>query len=467
MKRLISSRGLKISHVIAYDLARLFIGPLFATPRGVDRIDLALARQIFEDPDSPNLGVLPTPFGVRAYPAELVQRLLRQLEILWSEEETLERDPALQKVLTDISSVDRLIVRPHIPSGMSLQRRLERIYEQLRAIKIWQGRPVRSAIPNGAIYINVGQLGLAIPPFHNWLNDRDDITCAMMLHDVIPLEYPHLVRDGVPHHHERMVRTVVRHADCLIYNTSYTRERVDLALHRLGSKGLPSLVRWLPLPKAFMDANGSLPELAHLNYFVVVSTIEPRKNHELLFRVWEKLTARMGEKAPHLIVVGAMGFQSEIMIGRLRDDPLLWSRLHFASGLSSPALAALLLGATAMLSPTFAEGFGMPVFEANALGIPTLASDIAAHREIGGDTVHLLAPDDEQAWLEAIIALPAAGLRKRPELSQDLSEAAYCDDLLAFVKQVAADKRRFLAANSVASFEDARHSPTSNSAPTA
>jgi glycosyltransferase involved in cell wall biosynthesis len=431
--------------VIAYDLTRLFIGPLFATPRGIDRVDLALARRVFADPASDNLGILPTPWGVRAYPAWLVCKLLHKLESLWAEGETVERDAALGDLLERLAAPERPDARPHVPPGMTLGRGIRRIVDLLGVTSIRLGRPARSGVPQGAIYINVGQLGLAVPFFHNWLEERRDITSAMMLHDVIPLEYPHLVREGAVRHHDRMVRTVASHADCLIFNTAHARERVNEALGQHGLAQLPSLVRWLPLPDAFGAVEQSLPQLAGLNYFVVVSTVEPRKNHELLFRVWHRLAARLGRDAPHLVVVGAMGYRSGEIVDRIGHDPLVWSRIHFVSGLSSPALAALVLGATGMLSPSFAEGFGMPVLEASALGVPTLASDIAAHREIGGPGTRLLAEDDEEAWLAAICSLPPAGLRVRPQLARGQGEAAYCADLLAFLEQAATEKAQAAA----------------------
>jgi len=58
--------------------------------------------------------------------------------------------------------------------------------------------------------------------------------------------------------------------------------------------------------------------------------------------------------------------------------------------------------ARALLSPSFIEGYGLPVVEALALGEPVIASDIASHREIGGDRVRLIDPLDGPAWKAAI-----------------------------------------------------------------
>ena len=258
-----------------------------------------------------------------------------------------------------------------------------------------------------------------------------------MLHDVIPLEYPHLVSSAAVAHHARMVRTVARHADCLIFNSKHAKERVDLALRSHGRMGVPNLVRWLPLPDASAKGEASIPELAEVDYFVVVSTIEPRKNHDLLVRVWRRLVSTRGLSAPHLIIIGSLGYKSEEICASYDREPLLKSRIHLISGLSSQGLAALVLGANGLLSPSFAEGFGLPVLEAKALGVPVLASDIAAHREIGGAHTELLPTDDEESWEIAILRLMESRFRTSPSITPDLIEDSYCADILRFLKRVA------------------------------
>ncbi|MFK5047932.1 hypothetical protein ACI4CD_29925, partial [Klebsiella pneumoniae] len=76
-------------------------------------------------------------------------------------------------------------------------------------------------------------------------------------------------------------------------------------------------VRGLPLPQAFAQQAIGVPELAQQRYFIVVSTIEPRKNHALLLRVWTRLIERMGVSAPHLVIVGSRGFDGERIMAPL------------------------------------------------------------------------------------------------------------------------------------------------------
>lgn len=430
---------------IAYDLVRLFLGPLFMTPRGIDRVDLALARHIFADRDTANIGVLPTFWGLRAYRAPQVRRLLAHVERIWAEHAERDEDPAqeaqIRGLLHAMAGHPIAAEAPKARRNLKLRHKVLRMITALGATGVPLGRPVRAEVPQGAVYLNVGQLGLAVPSFFRWLESRPDLTCAMMLHDVIPLEFPHLCRPGQFDHHTNMVRTAARHADCMIYTTTYARDTVNAALADHIPARLPCLVRGLPLPQAFAQQAIGVPELARQRYFIVVSTIEPRKNHALLLRVWTRLIERMGVSAPHLVIVGSRGFDGERIMAPLVHRPILRSHVHEVVGLSSPALAALTLNAAAMLSPTLVEGFGMPVMEANAMGVPTIASDIPAHREIANATTTLLSGDDEDAWFRAILQTPTAPLRQRPVIDPAMTETAYCRDLLAWVREIAAARQ--------------------------
>ena len=424
--------------VIAYDVMRLFIGPAFLTPRGIDRVDLALARHIFSDESSRNVGVLPTPAGTYGFSAAQVRKLLVYIQELWAEDAGATGDLQLQWLLDKIACPQD--DAPLVPPACSLlfRDKVWRMLRMLHATGLFPRRFAGRMVPADAVYLNIGQLGLAIPSFFNWLAKRPDITRAMMVHDAIPIDFPHLVGDKAPKHHKQMIRTAAEHADCMIFNSTYTRERVSAVMQGLGRACPPALVRSLPLPAAFIDVETGVAELSGTRYFLAVSTIEPRKNYALLLRVWQHFVATMGAAAPHLVIVGSPGNDAESILAPLESDSTLASRVHHVVGLSSPALASLLLGAAGMLCPSLAEGFGLSLLEASAMGVPAIATDIPAHREVATATTVLLPADDEEGWARAIAATPDVAMRRRPQIPFAMTEAAYCADIVDFVSGIRA-----------------------------
>ncbi|MDO7843692.1 glycosyltransferase family 4 protein [Sphingomonas immobilis] len=435
-------RGSATAHrIIAYDVMRLFIGPSFLTPRGIDRVDLALARHIFGDESSRNIGILPTPAGVYAFSSIQVRRLLAHLQELWAEDGDAASDPQLQSLLDKIARRPEAAKPGPSVSSLAFRDKVRRMLHMLRATGLFPGRFAGRMVPPNSVYLNVGQLGLAMPSFFNWLVRRPDITRAMMLHDAIPIDYPHLVGEKAPMHHRQMIRTAAEHADCLIFNSAYTRDSVTAVMRGIGRTCPPALVRSLPLPAAFVDVETCVAELCGTRYFLAVSTIEPRKNFALLLCVWQRFVATLGSAAPHLVIVGSPGKDADTILAPLRSSPGLASFVHHVVGLSSPALASLSLGAAGMLCPSFAEGFGLPLLEASAMDVPVIATDIPAHREVATPATILLPPDDVEAWARAIAATPDVVAPRRPHILSAMTEAAYCADIIDFVSGIEAGQR--------------------------
>jgi glycosyltransferase involved in cell wall biosynthesis len=156
----------------------------------------------------------------------------------------------------------------------------------------------------------------------------------------------------------------------------------------------------------------------------VCGTIEPRKNHLLILQVWRQLVLKHGSSAPKLVIIGNRGWKYGLVADLLENSPLLSQHVIEVSGLTTPALKSLFDGARALLMPSFAEGYGLPVREALMAGLCVIAADIPAFRGIKDPRLSLLSPLNGDAWLSMIEALiasppPTAGSFQAPSLDWD------------------------------------------------
>jgi glycosyltransferase involved in cell wall biosynthesis len=138
--------------------------------------------------------------------------------------------------------------------------------------------------------------------------------------------------------------------------------------------------------------------------FVVIGTIEGRKNHLLLLQLWTRLVATFGANAPRLLIIGQRGWECEQAVDLLERCEALRDAVVEVGRCSDAELHAFLRGARALLFPTLVEGYGLPLVEALSAGTPVIASDIAVFHEIGQEVPDFIDPLDGPAWLRAIIA---------------------------------------------------------------
>ena len=236
-----------------------------------------------------------------------------------------------------------------------------------------------------------------------------------LIHDLIPIEFPEYALPGQDDKHRRRIETAAALADAVIVNSTVTRDAFAPYLARAG-RAPPVLVAPfgvdLPATRRPSTIAGAKPP-----YFVCVGTIEARKNHLLLLNLWRQLAAELGDAAPRLVLIGQRGWETENAIDMLERCPALRGLVFERSNVPDAEAARLVKGAQALLLPSFAEGFGFPLIEALALGVPVLCSNLAALRENGGDVPEYLDPLDGLGWRGAVIDYaPPASLRRAAQL---------------------------------------------------
>lgn len=225
---------------------------------------------------------------------------------------------------------------------------------------------------------------------------------VFMVHDLIPITHAEYCRPGVDDAHRRRIHTAIRHAGGLIANSQFTCDALAEEAKRIGLPLPPVVVAHLAPGIATQESSG-LPPL-DAPYFVMLGTIEPRKNHWFMLHVWRRIVEHMGESAPKLVIIGRRGWECENVVDMLERCTPLRGTIIEESDCSDDRLSAWLQHARAMLFPSFVEGYGMPLVEALMLRVPVLASNLPVFHEIASDIPDYLDPLDGPAWIARIQA---------------------------------------------------------------
>lgn len=366
--------------MIALDLSRLLSRAGSATPSGIDRVELAYARHLSADAGPYCFAMRNAVDRIGLLPKTASREFVTALGALW-------RDGGTGAESRRVAALSRRLRLAALTGGPALRAALQKHNRR-------------------AVYLVVSHQNLDRPRLIARLKTATEARFVCLIHDLIPLDFPHLTRPGQTARHQKRVATVASFADAAIVNSAATGEALR---ERLGTDKFPIVVA----PLGVDPPNIASPQSEAAPYFVCVGTIEARKNHALLLDVWQRLAAEHGDRAPRLLLIGQRGFGSERIVGRL--TALRGLVIEYAD-LSDRATATLLRGARALLLPSFAEGFGLPVAEALAAGVAVLCSDLPALRETGGLVPDYLDPHDAAAWHAAIGEFVADSLRRQSQL---------------------------------------------------
>jgi glycosyltransferase involved in cell wall biosynthesis len=356
---------------VSLDLTRLVKRARFSTPTGIDRVERAYARYYLDEYAGPTEILIHIPgAGDRRIPRDKAQAFLARLDAQW-----LGRRP---------------------PMGWGA------------IAGIAAGTAMARNLPTG----------ITIIPSHQHLHSEEMLIrrrgngrLVLFIHDAIPSEYPEYARSGGGDRHRMRLANALVQACGIIVNSADTAQRLEgylppgmtmppLLVAHIGLDALPS-----------PEANIVLPTKP---YFVVIGTIEPRKNHLLLLHLWRQFAQQRIEPLPNLVLVGRRGWENENILDLIDRSDFLKDHVIELPGLGDAQLSALVRGSAAVLMPSFAEGYGMPVAEALAAGVPVIASDLAVFREVAGDIPDYRDPLDGPGWASAILDYASVDSVLRP-----------------------------------------------------
>jgi glycosyltransferase involved in cell wall biosynthesis len=256
----------------------------------------------------------------------------------------------------------------------------------------------RSAPAPGAMYLNVGHTGLHNAALPAWIA-ANGLLAVYVIHDLIPITHPQFCRPGEAEKHRMRIENALASASGIVGNSRATLEELNRFAAKRGLPMPPAIAAWI---SGYAPPANVAPKKLDRPYFVSVGTIEGRKNHILLLEIWRRLIAAAGgENAPVLVIIGQRGWEAESTTAILDTGELNGHVLEIGR-CGDEELASWMKGARALLMPSFAEGFGLPVIEALQVGTPVIASDLAVYREVAGDIPTYVNPVNADGWEAAV-----------------------------------------------------------------
>ena len=272
------------------------------------------------------------------------------------------------------------------------------------------------------------QLGLCSHPFNNGdtvitvgqelgSGDKLDLLCIkqkihlkvqVLNHDIIPITYPHYVNINVEKFTHYMDNTI-KAVDEFWCNSEFTK--VELQKYIAG-KGLPqppmnvvTLGCDIYKQQTGHAISSAVNALLQDQYLLYVSTIEIRKNHQVLYHAYLKLLEMGIPNLPKIVFVGAQGWLVDDFLKTLSQDERVRDRIVILNKVSDDELVALYKNCMFTLYPSFTEGYGLPLAESLSLGKYCLSANTGSLPEVGGDFVEYCKPDDPQEWADRIAYL--------------------------------------------------------------
>ncbi len=303
---------------------------------------------------------------------------------------------------------------------------------------------------SGDTLVVLGAFWVMPTQMNRWIELKEDgVRLAVLVHDIIPITNPEYCVSDLVDTFTECFQHVLRMADLILTISAYSQKQIVALLRRWSIPTPPMAVlpnahiTWSAKRKVGKPLSREIQDILSQSFVLYVSTIEIRKNHTQLFKVWKKLIENQGqEQIPNLVLVGRQGWRVQDLMDQLKGTNYLSGKIIILHDISDVELEALYQGCLFTTFTSFEEGWGLPVGESLVFGRPCVASNASSIPEVAGDLVDYIDPNNLESAYEVILRM--------------IEDAAYRDSRAKKIKDefrprswshVADDLHRLLNAN--------------------
>ncbi len=216
---------------------------------------------------------------------------------------------------------------------------------------------------------------------------------AAIVYDIIPVTHPQFFAPSSRGKFAVALPLLLRNADTFLCISAYTQAQLH-AYHAaqayavtLGPKRFCNFMLGVELDGPATERQVRTKVSSVFSparpVYLVVGTLEPRKNHAYLLQVFRELWDAGNNST--LLMMGRIGWMCEELLETIERHPRLGRQLFFMDDVNDTELGYCYAHAHALLFPSVVEGFGLPIIEALRRNLPVFASDIPVFREVGGE----------------------------------------------------------------------------------
>ncbi|MFN3890907.1 MAG: tetratricopeptide repeat protein [Beijerinckiaceae bacterium] len=262
----------------------------------------------------------------------------------------------------------------------------------------------------GDTLIVLGAFWVMPTQMNRWIELKEDgVRIGILVHDIIPITNPEYCVADLVDTFTQCFQHVLRMADLILTISAYSQKQIVALLERWkipqpAMAVLPNAhITWAPSKIGRQTLSPEIEEILAEPFALYVSTIEIRKNHTQVFRVWKKLIETRGaEKVPQLILVGRPGWRVQDLMDQLKGTNYLSGKVRILHDISDVELQSLYQGCLFTTFTSFEEGWGLPVGESLVFGRPCVASNASSIPEVAGDLVDYIDPNNLESAYQVI-----------------------------------------------------------------
>ena len=226
-------------------------------------------------------------------------------------------------------------------------------------------------------------------------------------HDIIPVIRPHYTDVQTVQNFFNFLDAVLDDQTGIMANSECSRRDIaDWMASQGKAVAFLEVVKpgWELEPVSMVQAiRPEIERLKHRRFALFVSTIEHRKNHDLLYKALLKIIEQGDEDPPLLVFAGRAGWLVNDLMHDLRHDPRVQAHIQIVNDVNESELDALYRYCRFTVFPSLYEGWGLPVSESLSFGKFVLASDRGATPEAAMGLCELINPYDSAKWADALV----------------------------------------------------------------